>query len=230
MSSPAKAKGKKPAAAASPRKKEGKRPPLNDQKVSAAGKKPALPTLTAFAFHPDLPIEGYVYAKDDRNDAFLWGFKQVVDGTADCKALIGANFSSYPFRRIPNTPENAFMINQKDSYNRCILFRYVPEGTSSVASRTMGLNILKKFFMDAAFSKWPAPNILTMDGTNEDDPHALDAFFMDEEIEKIIKEEFDDEELDFDFYAKYPGLAKKLWSGTSYPDYAIQLGFPPLAN
>ena len=224
MSSPSKSK-KPPAAAASPRKRDGKRPPLNEK---TSYKKPALPTLTVFAFHKDLPIEGYVYAKDDLNDAFIYGFKQVIDGLADCKDLIRANFSSYPYRRIPDTA-NSNLTNERDGYNRCILFRYVPEGASTADTRAMGLQILKKFFLDGTFSKFPALDILTMDGTNTNDPHPLDAFFMDSDIEKIIKQEFDETELNIDFYKKYPELARKLWSGTSlYPDYANELGFSTL--
>ena len=215
-------KSKKPASAASPKKKSGKRTSLNVPTY----RKP-VPILTAFAFHPDLSLEGYTYTRDDNNDAYTHEYKLVVTNKKTCEYLTNANFISFGDRRDPDSMNEA-LINERDNFRRCVLCRFIPEGVSTTSTRAEGLEILKRFFMDPAYAKFPPSDIITLDGTIENDPHPLDAFFLDDMIKIIITREFDDEELNSKFYSKYPKLAKKLWSGTFYSTFAMDLGFPSL--
>lgn len=206
----------------SPRKRDGKRPSAKELVKKTQGQRH--PILTCYAFHPDLPIEAYLFTKDDNNDAYTWGYKQFIAGHTTSDTLTEANFTAWKFRRTPNS-NNVHLVDSRD-FRRCIMLRYVPEGISTPASRTEGLAVLRAFLMDRRYSNYPPANIITLDQTNTTDPHALDEFFMDQDIEVFIKEEFDIAELDNEFYTKYPELAKKLWSGIHYPEFALQLGFP----
>jgi hypothetical protein len=49
---------------------------------------------------------------------------------------------------------------------------------------------------------------------------------MDDQIEFLIKREFDPEVLNSSFYTNYPEFAAKLWSGNNGSKFAHSLGFP----
>lgn len=218
-------KSKRPAAfAASPRRKEGKRSPLNENKIAS---KKGLPTLTVYAFFKDFEIEAYVFEKDKNNDDFTYEYKQITDGVKDCNYLTDAGFNAYLNRRESNS-NNIQLINDKN-FPRNILIRDVSDkGGSSKLTRIEGLKVLKRFFMDPVYAKFPPKDIITVDSNKEEDPHALDEFFLNEDIERIIKLEFKDDDLNCNFFKLYPQLAKKIWSGKYYSDYAHELGYPLL--
>jgi hypothetical protein len=209
----------------SPRKKIGKIPTRKDN-VKANG--PKDPVLKCYGFPFDLPIEAYLFCKDvfDTHDGFLNGFKQFVDGKCECDALTEANFTAYKGRRVPHSATNEIMLNGTTKYWRVVMLRYVPERISTPETRAHGLQVLKTFLNSTQNTNFPVPNIITMDNTKEEDPDSLDTFFLDNDIEDIIREAFEEDDLNQDFYATYPILAEKLWSGPPYPEYARSLGYP----
>jgi hypothetical protein len=209
----------------SPRKKIGKIPTRKDN-VKANG--PKDPVLKCYGFPFDLPIEAYLFCKDvfDTHDGFLNGFKLFLDGKLDCDALTEANFTAYKGRRVPHSATNEIMLNGTTKYWRVVMLRYVPERISTPETRAHGLQVLKTFLNSTQNTNFPVPNIITMDNTKEEDPDSLDTFFLDNDIEDIIREAFEEDDLNQDFYATYPILAEKLWSGPPYPEYARSLGYP----
>lgn len=181
--------------------------------------------LEVYGFHPILPIEAYLYIKDERNDGFMVGIKGFCEHNDPTnEALTKANFTSYLFRRLPNTNEK--MVSSKN-FPRTVVLRYVPTEISTKKTRQEGLQVLSKFLNSEQNTQFvSSKNIPTIDKTNEADPHALDCFFLDGDIESIIRNVFDEDELNMNFFSKYNQIALKLWSGTEYSDFARQLGFP----
>lgn len=206
----------------SPRKKIGKIP-TRKSNVKTNGTKN--PVLTCYGFGPELPIEAYLYSKDDTQDGYMNGFKLFVDGREDSDTLTEANFTAYMGRRVPQSA-NVVMHNGATTFWRIVMLRYVPDRVSTSETRAHGLQVLKTFLNSTLNTKYPVADIITIDGTHEEDPHSLDTFFMDNDIVDIIKEAFDEQELNKEFYANYQSLALKLWSGPNYPDYARSLGYP----
>ena len=185
----------------------------------------ASPHVEVYGFHPILPIEAYLFIKDDHNDGFMLGIKGFCqDNNPTNEALTTANFTSYLYRRLPNTNEK--MVSSKN-YARSVVLRYVPTELSTKKTRQEGLQVLSKFLNSEQNTQFVSKNsIPTVDKTNEADPHALDCFFLDNDIESIIRNVFDEGELNMNFFSKYNQIALKLWSGTEYSDFARQLGFP----
>jgi hypothetical protein len=67
-------------------------------------------------------------------------------------------------------------------------------------------------FQSTTFTNYPPADIETIDATDVDNPKALDQFLTDHDIVNIIQEQLDEDDLDEDFYSKYPAFAKKIWS------------------
>jgi hypothetical protein len=173
----------------------------------------------------EMASEAYVYCQDDNNDAFTNAFRKYIDGEIDSPALTKANFISYKNRRAPGS-DNVTMRGSKRGFSRIVFLRYVPTGVSTPETREAGLKILAAFFKDSNNSRFPPKDITTMDGTNVDNPRALDSFFMDSDIVGIIHTEFEAGDLNGNFYETYPAVARSLWAGQHYPDFARSLGFP----
>jgi hypothetical protein len=217
----------KQAPVASPRKKDGKRPSMKEKKGNQIKAGVKNPTLTCYSFGDEFSIEAYLYCKDDKNDSFTNGFKRFVDGVIQCDELTEANFVSYKYHRAPNT--NNTILLDSNNYWRKVFLRYVPGGTSTHVSRSEGLLALKTFLMDRNYSEYPPTDITTVDCTNEEEPHPLDTFFLDQDIIDIIKVDLEEQDLNSLFYSTYTTFARKIWSGAYYPEYArTQLGFPSL--
>lgn len=119
------------------------------------------------------------------------------------------------------------MVSEPKKYYRNVLLRYVPTVTSTKETRAHGLQAAENFLKSGKNTGFPSMvSIPTMDCTNESDSHSLDSFFLDNDIENIIRNVFEESELNKSFYTKYNTVALKLWSGKYYSDFARQLGFP----
>lgn len=218
-------KKRAPAPAASPRKKANR----NIMNVQSKKSVSNIPTLTCYAFASEFPIEAYLFCKDENNDGFTNNFKKVLNGTLLYTPVTDARFADCKQRRKPGT-DNELLVD-KNNFWRSVLFRYLPKNEdSTVDTRMEGLAVLKDFFMSKTGSDYPPQDIQLIDNTNEDDPHSLDMFFMDKDIIDIVKNEFEDSELNEKFFSTYPRLAKKMWNGPHYPPFAHELGFPSLKN
>jgi hypothetical protein len=219
---PATAKGsaKKPpkkAACASPPKRTAYVPGIAVPTVST------YPLLTCFSFHEDIQYEAYIYAKDAQNDMFLNSYRKASTKQELTQDLQDAGFVAYQRRRLPGTSTNEVMKQQKDPmFDRIIILRAV-ESASTAETRKDGLRVLKAHFMNKANTDYPPKNINTVDNLT---PSALDDFFLDEFIEKLIKEMYDDDVLTNEFYSTYTDFAKMLWKGNHVSAFARSLGFP----
>jgi hypothetical protein len=211
-------------AASSPPKKYGPRPSRQTSMIARSNN----PTLTVYAFANDIPIEAVTYCKDDHDDGYTHPLKQFLDHKLDIltPALIQADFSSYRVRRVPQS-NNVEMLDSSHKYKRYLFVRYVPGGGGSTpATRAEALEVLAAFFKDSNYFKYPPAHITTIDGTNVDNPHSLDQFFMDDDIIEFLRTEFAEDHLNGNFFANYPILSRKLWAGQNYPEFARSIGFP----
>jgi hypothetical protein len=182
-------------------------------------------TLTMYAMDPLLNTEIVLYTKGP-DDAFLAKYKNYTEGTVPSDELEAANFTGC-FNRRKLGPENLIMKDSKnDKFWRKVIIRH-PRETSTTETRAEGLAVLKACFLTKKFSNFPPDTIETFDNTNEHDRHAIDQFLLDKDIVDIIKEHIHSADLTPEFYTSFPELARKLWSGTTFPDYAREtLGYP----
>ena len=212
--------GCKAAGKASPGKKKKERTPSRNEKS-----KPA-PTIRAYRFHEDFVFEAYVFEKNAGDDAFTNNFREQINGTAREKSeeLEQANFNKFFYRRQPGS-DNQHMIGEK-GYWRIVMIRYPPEEEATPETTEEGLSILSEFFRDTRYSTYPPETILTMDCSTDEDPPALDQFFLDQDIKSLMEEDIDAEHLDSNFYTNFPDFARKCWAGTHYSAWARGIGFP----
>ncbi len=188
------------------------------------------PHLEVYGFHPIFGIEAYFYIRDNHNDGDVNAVKQfcALDDpnhkTIISDELSKANFTFVLVRRKPNT-DNEIMDDDRN-FHRNIIVRHVPDGESTKETRQHGLDVLETFLKSPQNTLNKIINIPTIDCTNESDPHSLDTFFLDNDIETIVRYVIDESELNKDFYSKYNELALKICSGKHYSTFARQLGFP----
>jgi hypothetical protein len=207
----------------SPKKREGDYPVPGSQKK---GKQSKYPTVTVYAFRPELGIEGYTYTKDDQNDAFCNNYKKYTEGEIEHKALAEARFTGFMTRRRTPTDNDA-LENSGDGYWRHVMLRYVPGSVSTPETRKEGLKVLSAFYGSKIGASYPPKEIVTCNGSTCDTHYfSLDSFFQDDDIKEIIETVFDPDELVPKFFKRYPDIAAKLWSGEPYPVWARDtLGF-----
>ena len=215
---------KKPASPAKRNSHGRKKGEVQSLKSTIAKKKSAKsdPTLSVYAPAGEFEVEFYTYTVNDRNDGFTYPFKKYAAGDNEVPSLEEANFVSLKFRKIPGSI-NEIMKDEKGFW-RSVMIR--KPGVSSPESRSEGLRVLKAFFMDSATTAFPPKDIATVDQTNILEPHALDTFLQDRDVEEIVTDAFNEEVLDDCFYDTFTELAKLMWSGPPYPDFARKLGFP----
>ena len=112
--------------------------------------------------------------------------------------------------------------SSNNKYRRCLFIRYVPGEISTPDTSAEGLRVLAAFLKDNICSRYPPADITTIDGTNVENPHSLDQFFMDNDTIDFIKTDFSESDLTSDFFERYPVLSRKLWAG---PNSLVALAF-----
>lgn len=211
----------------SPQKKKSdlkaKAPTIKEVRKNAA----ATHTITSYGFDNSFTFEAFLYTVNDLDDGYLNGFKSFIEGVEgfECPYMDEANFCYLWNRRVPNTL-NEVMTNSKNRFWRRIMIRYLGGEKSTPESCREGAETLRRFLLDTKFTNFPVKSIAITDGTNVDNPHALDEFFTDDKIEFIMKTDLDESELDGDFYSKYPEFAQKIWSNPSMSRFANKYGYP----
>lgn len=214
-----------PPPAASPKKREGGFPAPGSQSQKR-GKQSKSPTVTVYAFRPELGIEAYTYTKnDDDSDAFCNDFRKFTVGEIESKTLAVANFTGFKPRR--HSRADNFAMQGNDGYWRHVFLRYVPGSESTPDTRSEGLKVLTAFLSDKDINKYSPTDIVSKHGSNcETYYFSLDSFFQDDDIQEIIETVFEADELVPTFFSKYPDMAAKLWSVGPYPAWARdKLGF-----
>ena len=189
--------------------------------------KKATPTITVYAFDPAFKLEMYLYTKNDHNDGFLNELKQLLEPNdeVECDYMDAMNFCYILPRRVPQSA-NQIAINESSEYWRQVIVRYTGGEESTAESRQEGARTLKRFFMDRAYHRYVPNDVYIVDGTNEDNPHALDEFFMDDDIKRIMETDLEESALNSEFYETYTEFARKIYSGDYASAYAHSLGFP----
>ena len=115
--------------------------------------------------------------------------------------------------------------SSNNKYRRCLFIRYVPGEISTPDTSAEGRRVLAAFLKDNICSRYPPADITTIDGTNVENPHSLDQFFMDNDTIDFIKTDFSESDLTSDFFERYPVLSRKLWAGQHYPEFARSIAF-----
>lgn len=200
----------------------------------ARKKKAKIPTLTVRAFKDPIPIEAYIYSKDENHDGFLHPIRNHLRNEGHTlQVLTDLGIANMVPRRVPGT-DNEIMENGAQRYWRLIIIRgFDGNGMSTAETRQEGLETLKQLFMSNSYSSWPPPNIVTSDETNEEDPAPLDDFFLDNEIQQYMEENIQAAVLNANFYEEHHEIAVKCWSNPTSLMWAHERGFPaivPTAN
>ena len=221
--SPPKLKKVKPA---SPKK--AKQVPSMRDNLKKKKDKP-VPTIGVHAFADPVCAEAYEYTIQSDKDGFTHKYRMWSKGELEVNELTDANFTGMKMRRDTETPGNE-ILKDCEGYARIWLIRY-PEGTeSTVETRKEGLRVLQNFFKSKISTTYPPKDIVLVDRTLEERP-IMESFFLDDDIEEIVKLSCDTDVLDDQFYTTFPVFAKKMYTFQEPSDFAKgKLGFPSLRS
>jgi len=184
-------------------------------------------TLEVCSFQAPLSLEACKCVGRPGNDACTNSLQKVLDGQLECDYIAEANFVEHVVQRIPGS-DSQIMCNsdpKKSSFWRCVFIR-CPEGGSTEESRQEGLQLLEKFFMDEKHIQCVPDDVDAVDLSNEDDPPALDEFFLDRDIRRFMELDIDMSFLNETFCEEHEEVAKKCWSHHTNSKFAHSLGHP----
>lgn len=207
-----------PATAGSPRrvKREGTPKKGSERKTNTH-------KLKICSFHPSLLLEAIIYERDEGEDGYLHYIRMFEEDREQNDLLTQLGIVRLVPRRVPNT--NNEIMKGKKGYSRNIIIRYVEEPTTS-DERMEALTKLRGFFLDSRYSRYPPSKIVLEDLTNSGNAASLDNYFLDEEIETIMREDILEEDLKSSFADDFPDLAEVCWEHNHVSYWAKSLGFP----
>ena len=186
-----------------------------------------VPTIGVHAFADPICAEVYEYTVLPTKDGFTHKYRMWCKGELTVEELTAANFVGLKMRRDTEIPGNE-ILKDSEGYSRIWLLRY-PEGTeSTVDTRKEGLRVLQNFFMSKISTTYPPKDIKLVDHTLDERP-VMESFFLDDDIEEIVKISCGPDVLGEEFYVKYPEFASKMYCFQEPSDFAKkELGFPSL--
>jgi hypothetical protein len=185
------------------------------------------PTIRVHGFEEPFALEAYEYTMTATKPGFVNQYRKWAKGDVDADALTEANFNGFKMQRDAADDGNE-SLKTSDGYARIWMIRYPPENESTERTRQDGLRILKDFFMSTNASLYPPSSIKVVDETT-DVPSVLEDFFLDADIEEIVKASFDTKDLNDEFYVKYRALSETIYFKKEPSAFAhIQLGLPTL--
>jgi hypothetical protein len=191
-------------------------------------KEKPIPTICVHSFRDPFAIEAYEYTLMATKPGFINKYRMWSRGEVEVEELTDANFVGIKIQRDNDNPGNEPLLD-KDGYSCVWLIRYPKEDESTAETREVGLGVLKAFFMSRKGTDYPPLVIKTVDATPEI-PKVLEKYFLDNNIEEIIKQTFDITELKEEFYDKFTTVANSIYLEKEPSDYAKEhLGFSPLA-
>jgi hypothetical protein len=187
------------------------------------------PTISVHAFADPICAEVYEYTVLPNKDGFTHKYRLWSKGELTVDELTDANFIGLKMKRDPEIPGNE-NLKDGDGYSRIWLLRYPKGAESTVETRKEGLRVLQNFFMSKISTTFPPKEIKLVDRTLEERP-VMESFFLDDDIEEIVKASCESDVLNDEFYVKYPAFAKKMYLFQEPSDFAKdQLGFPSLRS
>ena len=201
--------------------------PARKKKLAPPSRERPVPTLKVYAFPAPFTFEAYIYETNPHDDGFNNMITKYLRGEfAEVRhtEFDAANFTRQYWRRIPGTA-NEHLTNMKDVYWRKIQIRYPRGGESTGETRQEGLDAFKSFLMDRRFQYYPPEDIVLLDMTDEENYSSLDQFFMDRDIETVMKEDIPEQQLNPTFHQAFPEFATKCFGLEPYGDFARSLGF-----
>jgi hypothetical protein len=184
-------------------------------------------TIRVHGFMEPFTIEAYEYTVTDIKPGFVDKYRKWSKGELVVDSLTDANFVGLKMQRDVTDAGNE-SLKSFDGYSWVWMIRYPPENESNEITRREGLRVMKEFFMSKIATAYPPSLIRVVDETT-DVPAILEDFFLDADIEEIVKASFDMEELDEDFFTNYTTLSKTIYLNKEPSSFAHhQLGFPTL--
>ena len=181
--------------------------------------------ISVVGFDDSVGLEVYDYTVGDNKPGYIHNFRLWSKGEIDYEELTEANFIGLKAQR-NNEIDGNEGLKGSDGYSRWWMIRYPSGGQSTPETRQEGLRVLKTFFMSSKGTKWPEDDISVHDAT-PDVPVVLEKFFLDDDIEEIVKTSFHVSEMNDDFYEKYTSVAKTFYLEKDPSHFAKSvLGFP----
>ncbi len=212
-----------------PSPKKAKHAPNMKDKLKNKKEKPT-PTIRVHSFKEPMVVEAYGYTLTATKCGFLNKYRLWTKGELEVDELTKANFGNMKNQRDKDDPGNESVKND-DGYSRIWMIRYPPENESTVATRKEGLRVLKAFFMSKKATDYPPASIKVVDCTDVDNYPVLESFFLDDDIEEIVKASLDTTAVDVDFYEKFTAVAESIYLEKEPSAFAKdELGFPSLED
>ena len=186
------------------------------------------PTISVHAFKDPVVVEAYEYNISATKCGFLNKYRLWTKGELEVDELTEANFGEMKSKRDNDIQGNESLKNDA-GYSRVWMIRYPPENESTESTRKEGLRVLRLFFMSKTATDFPPASIRVVDCTDVDDYPVLESFFLDDDIEEILKASLDITDLEEDFYEKFTAVAKTIYLEKEPSAFAKnELGFPSL--
>ena len=209
-----------------PSPKKAKQGPNMKDNLKKKKEKP-VPTIRVLGFQDPLYVEIYEYTLSANKPGFINNFRKWSRGELVNDALSEANFIGLKMQRDFSVDGNATLFYD-DGYAHFWIIRYPPENESTADTRKEGLRVLKSFFMSSQATDYPPGSIEVFDFTT-DVSAVLEKYFLDDDIDKIVKASFDMEDLNDTFYERFTALAETIYLEKEPSGYAHTiLGFPSL--
>lgn len=194
-------------------------------------KKGGNPRLKVLAFSGEFTFEAYFYEKYNGDEGYVYKLKEYYRGNLEDKSddIDNLNLVDMVSQRVPDSDNMRAPQSATESYPRTIFIRY-PEGNESTPeTRQEGLQALRRFFQDRRFSEYPPNRIDLVDLTDEDNPPALDEYFLDDDIKRFMEEDLPEARLDREFATNYPDFARKCWKYNHISSWGLMcLGYESL--
>ena len=193
------------------------------------------PALHLFRFHPVFNVELILYedGKDNRETIANDLIRRYLAKECDIEKLDATNqvgICDVLQRRLPNSPNLPQVGTPDRDYKLWLRF---PSQPTTPDQRQNVLRVMKEVLLDHFES--PPPTIATADHANSssvDEIPALDDFFLDEDIEKLIKFTLGPTpcRLNKYFHKFHQLIARKCWSSQYASACGQSLGIPLVAS
>ena len=223
---------------ASKKTTKAKQPPSPRRKIKTHAptrkpKKSPNPQLKVITFADGFLFEACIYTKNNGDEGYVYQLKEYLRGNISLSSepIDNLNITGMVHQRKPNSNNEKMTTAFGETYPRTIFIRYPTNNESNSGTRQEGLQAIKTFLQDKRFTEYPPDDIDLIDLTNENDPPALDEYFMDNDIKTFMEEDTHEDQLNSQFAINYPYFARKCWRCNYISEWGLQtLGFADLIH